>query len=136
MSLKERRTKVDAVCQACGAAFLAEAAEVKRGKGRFCSKSCAAKAASRPNQAAERNPNWAGGVASYARKRRYKESHPERHAAHALVVKALRAGTLVKAPCEVCGSTKVEGHHDDYSKPLVVRWLCRAHHLAHHAEQS
>jgi hypothetical protein len=24
-------------------------------------------------------------------------------------------------------------HHDDYSKPLDVRWFCRRHHLLHHA---
>ena len=41
-------------------------------------------------------------------------------------------GTLVKAPCEVCGSLEVEKHHDDYDKPLEVRWLCREHHLEHH----
>jgi hypothetical protein len=29
----------------------------------------------------------------------------------------------------VCGATEhVHGHHDDYQKPLVVRWLCRRHH--------
>jgi hypothetical protein len=37
---------------------------------------------------------------------------------------------LVPQPCEVCGATKVEKHHPDYSKPLEVRWLCREHHLA------
>jgi hypothetical protein len=38
-----------------------------------------------------------------------------------------------KMPCEVCGEINVEAHHDDYDKPLQVRWLCRPHHLEHHA---
>jgi hypothetical protein len=38
---------------------------------------------------------------------------------------AVRAGRLVRAACETCGATKTQGHHDDYSKPLDVRWLCR-----------
>lgn len=25
-------------------------------------------------------------------------------------------------------------HHDEYSKPLEVRWLCRLHHREHHAK--
>ncbi len=43
-----------------------------------------------------------------------------------------RRGKLLKQPCEVCGNLKSEKHHDDYSKPLEVRWLCRKHHLEHH----
>ena len=39
-----------------------------------------------------------------------------------------RMGVLVPKPCEVCGDEKVEKHHDDYSKPLQVRWLCKQHH--------
>lgn len=46
--------------------------------------------------------------------------------------RAIANGTLVKQPCEVCGALKVEAHHDDYSKPLDVRWLCRIHHIEHH----
>lgn len=47
---------------------------------------------------------------------------------------AVRRGYLVKQPCEVCGATdRVHGHHDDYSKPLDVRWLCVKHHRQHHA---
>jgi len=40
---------------------------------------------------------------------------------------------LEKEPCEVCQTKKrVQGHHDDYNKPLEVRWLCPAHHREWH----
>jgi hypothetical protein len=39
-----------------------------------------------------------------------------------------RRGKLIPKPCEVCGDPKVEKHHDDYTKPLEVRWLCKRHH--------
>lgn len=41
-------------------------------------------------------------------------------------------GHLVPQPCEVCGSDKVEMHHDDYSRPIDVRWRCREHHMELH----
>lgn len=49
---------------------------------------------------------------------------------------AIRDGRLIPQPCEKCGAEKVEAHHDDYSKPLAVRWLCRRHHLEHHGKES
>jgi hypothetical protein len=52
-----------------------------------------------------------------------------------IVNKALRTGALVRQPCEVCGNPKTDGHHDDYAKPLAVRWLCRSHHRQHHIAQ-
>jgi hypothetical protein len=57
---------------------------------------------------------------------------PEKFAARDAVGKALRAGRLIRQPCEVCGAAKSEAHHDDYSLPLTVRWLCRKHHAEHH----
>lgn len=49
--------------------------------------------------------------------------------AHANIYR--RRGHLRAEPCEVCGSADVEMHHDDYGKPLEVRWLCAAHHREH-----
>lgn len=44
----------------------------------------------------------------------------------------LRRGRLSKQPCEDCGAEGAEMHHDDYDKPLQVRWKCRACHMQHH----
>ena len=41
---------------------------------------------------------------------------------------ALKRGKLTKTACERCGSANVEAHHDDYSRPLEVRWVCRRCH--------
>jgi hypothetical protein len=46
----------------------------------------------------------------------------------------LKRGKITQKPCEVCGEL-AQMHHDDYSRPLDVRWLCREHHLAHHAKE-
>jgi hypothetical protein len=46
---------------------------------------------------------------------------------------AVRRGKLKREPCERCGGLNAEKHHDDYSKPLEVRWLCRECHMEHHA---
>lgn len=44
-------------------------------------------------------------------------------------VKARLAGQIFpKQPCEICGNEKSQAHHDDYSKPHIVRWLCKKHH--------
>ena len=46
---------------------------------------------------------------------------------------ALRTGRLTRGPCEMASvecSGPIQAHHDDYSKPLEVRWFCRHHHGA------
>lgn len=48
----------------------------------------------------------------------------------------VKRGKVVKGPCEVCGEAEVEAHHDDYLKPLDVRWRCNAHHLELHGAVS
>ena len=63
---------------------------------------------------------------------KYFEKYPEKYTAKTLTWNAIKSGLLKKQPCEVCGIEYTEAHHDDYSKPLEVRWLCIKHHNEHH----
>lgn len=54
--------------------------------------------------------------------------------AHEKVKNSVYKGLLTRQPCEMCGSIKSQAHHDDYDKPLDVRWLCSTHHMRFHAE--
>lgn len=38
--------------------------------------------------------------------------------------------------CPKCkeSSKKVEAHHEDYSKPLEIKWLCRGCHASLHQQ--
>lgn len=58
----------------------------------------------------------------------------KRHEARWLVNRHIGSGKIVRQPCEVCGSSRTDAHHDDYDKPLAVRWLCRQHHQGLHAQ--
>jgi hypothetical protein len=63
--------------------------------------------------------------------REWRRKNPDKYRAHMLVA------TNLKSPgvCSECDSTyHIEAHHDDYSKPLDVRWLCAACHKQHHAK--
>ncbi len=67
--------------------------------------------------------------------RKYKEKYPNKYRAKTLVNNAIRDGKLHREPCDVCGANEwVHAHHDDYSKPLNIRWLCSAHHSQWHKE--
>lgn len=63
---------------------------------------------------------------------RHRQTHPKRYKARNAVNNAIRDGRLERQPCEVCGK-KAQAHHDDYSQPFQIRWLCFKHHreLAH-----
>lgn len=86
----------------------------------------------------ENNPAWKGGrtqdwYGSYIKP--YRLNNPEKIRAHRTVRYWMRKGVLTPGACEVCGATeRIEAHHDDYSKPLTVRWLCHKHHWNLHHE--
>lgn len=75
-----------------------------------------------------------GRIAEWNKQRAWAESSPERRAAHVIVGNAVRDGKLERRPCERCGEIKAHAHHEDYSKPLDVIWLCRPCHGRRHRE--
>ena len=62
----------------------------------------------------------------------YRAKYPIKYKAHCAVNNALRSKKITKKPCEICGKEKAHAHHDDYSRPLNVRWLCSEHHHEWH----
>ncbi len=71
-----------------------------------------------------------GGAAAYRNVEKAK--WPEKYHARKVVEWHVKAGNIIKQPCAVCQAPKVHAHHDDYSEPLVVMWLCPLHHKARH----
>lgn len=64
--------------------------------------------------------------------RKYRGDNPLKYKAHSKVGYAVKAGTLKKASCEVCNREDTQAHHNDYSKPLEVLWLCPVCHCDWH----
>jgi hypothetical protein len=62
----------------------------------------------------------------------YRNKWPEKIRARNAVLYAVRSGQLAKLPCQVCGDSKSQAHHPDYSKPLDVIWVCPIHHAEIH----
>jgi ribosomal protein S27AE len=75
-----------------------------------------------------------GKIAKTRALKNYHERYPLKRASHVITGNAIRDGKLVRpSSCFECASTeKIEAHHDDYTKPLDVRWLCRKCHYKWH----
>src|ERR1051325_1492011 len=61
------------------------------------------------------------------------EERERRDNARRMLASAIRAGKIIRQPCEKCAK-KAHGHNTDYSKPFDVRWLCRNHHIEAHGK--
>lgn len=82
----------------------------------------------------EDNPNWKGGISknNYHYKKLQKQRYPEKIRAREILSLAIKKRKIIKKPCEICGEQISQAHHEDYSKPLDVIWLCRKHHREIH----
>ena len=72
---------------------------------------------------------------SAKQRKAWQEKNLIKRAAHVITGNAIRDGVLVPELCKVCGKNKVDAHHDDYTKPLEVIWLCKKHHAELHKEK-
>lgn len=89
--------------------------------------------ASRP-ETGERNRNFKGWASlnKSAYVERFKARYPEKAEAHRLMHAAIARGDLVRPEvCQRCAKPSPEtlhGHHEDYSRPLDVMFVCRPCH--------
>lgn len=73
-------------------------------------------------------------AAHVKRNARYRERNSEKYNAHKKLTAAVDCGRITRpTKCSDCGSFgKVEAHHEDYSRPLDVLWLCGPCHRLRH----
>ena len=60
--------------------------------------------------------------------KKYSKKYPEKAKSKEKLKYAINSGIIKRQQCEICGGTNSHGHHEDYSKPLDVVWLCSKHH--------
>lgn len=123
-------TAQECTCERCGAVWLSIVADPKR-----CA-SC-------------RTPYWnvprtrgyslsdLARMLGVSRQYVHQVMNPEKFAARQQVFTAIRTGKLERpTTCQACGGLgAVEAHHDDYSKPLEVEWLCVPCHKQTHVRK-
>ena len=70
--------------------------------------------------------------------RKWRQRNPQQAKAHRTLSHAVWKRKIIKPDkCSLCGQmAKVQGHHEDYSKPLDVLWICFDCHLAKHGKRA
>ena len=57
---------------------------------------------------------------------------PLKHSCRQKVIYAIEHGQIQRQPCTICGDINSQAHHNDYSKPFEITWLCMKHHKEIH----
>lgn len=63
---------------------------------------------------------------------RWEKANPVKQRARWYLRTYIKRGKVKRLPCKHCGDLKSEAHHNDYSKPLDVVFLCRGCHVMTH----
>jgi len=119
------------ICRLCSSAkdreYYSKNRNSKREKGRGRYWENPKKERDRVDRYRKNNPRK---VYDYFKKKRIEQ--PEKNKARMAVFYAKRSGKIaVPSGCENCGaSTNLQAHHQDYSKPLDIKWLCPKCHNA------
>lgn len=76
---------------------------------------------------------WRDTHKGYWMERQYNDSlEHTKQLARLTLNNAIIKGEVVRLPCKECGISPAQAHHNDYSKPLEVLWLCKKHHMELH----
>ena len=79
----------------------------------------------------------AGKAAMQKSRKKWLDANEDKRAAHIILGNAVRDARIEKPEsCSECGAAecRIHGHHDDYGKPLEVRWVCSRCHRKIHEE--
>lgn len=85
-----------------------------------------ARARRKDNRLEYRYPTWPSEWLEKHADRLFKKCRPDIERAHQAVARAIQRGELTRPDtCSECGrEARIIAHHEDYSKPLDVQWLC------------
>ena len=90
-------------------------------------------------EARRRYSRTAAGIASRRMAReKWDINNRNKKAASILLKNSILAGRVKKPKeCSKCGALgRIEGHHEDYTRPLDVIWLCRKCHVTAHGRSN
>lgn len=109
-------------CENCNNICLDKPSHYNRKKHHFCSMGCYSKYRKEKMPTSEQNRYGTGNDVAEVKKRRK---------ARSVLNHYLRDNKIKRPNCELCSEVG-EAHHEDYDKPLVVKWLCFKHHRLYH----
>jgi len=125
-------------------AYCKRAVVKHRFQKKYCTLLCAQRASqpaavvalSKNDQRGEKGHNWRGGISNnpphYSKLQL--ERHPERIKCRKITRSLRRRGILIPTEsCEMCNRiVPLHAHHEDYSRPDKVKWVCRKCHRKIH----